>query len=91
MIELIVFLIVGFLAGLLAKALMPGSSNEPGGFWMTALLGIVGAFVGGFLGRAFGFAAPAGSFSFAGIIWAALGAIVVIAIMRLVTGSRRIA
>lgn len=86
----IIFLIVGLIAGALAKAIMPGSSNEPGGWVMTMVLGVVGAFVGGFIGNAlFNTGAAAGSFSLPGILLSTLGAIVVIGIMRLVTGSRR--
>ncbi|MBC7806628.1 MAG: GlsB/YeaQ/YmgE family stress response membrane protein [Akkermansiaceae bacterium] len=86
----IIFLIVGLIAGALAKAIMPGSSNEPGGWLMTMVLGVVGAFVGGFLGNLlFGAGAASGSFSLPGILMATVGAIVVIGIMRLVTGNKR--
>jgi Predicted membrane protein len=89
--EFLIFLLVGLIAGVLAKLIMPGAANEPGGWFMTMILGVVGAFLGGFIGRAMGFggATAAGSFSLAGILWATIGAILVIAIMRLVTGSRR--
>ena len=88
--EFLIFLLVGLIAGVLAKVIMPGSSNEPGGWILTMVLGVVGAFVGGFLGRLTGLGgAASGSFSLAGILWATVGAIVVIAIMRLVTGGRR--
>jgi len=84
--NLIVFLIVGLIAGALAKAIMPGTAKEPGGWFMTMILGVVGAFVGGFVGGAvFPSASAAGSFSVPGILFATLGAIIVIAIMRLVT------
>ncbi|HVK05861.1 MAG TPA: GlsB/YeaQ/YmgE family stress response membrane protein [Armatimonadaceae bacterium] len=89
MLEFLIFLLVGLIAGVLAKAIMPGAANEPGGWLMTMILGVVGAFLGGFVGRALGFGAAAGSFSLAGILWATVGAILVIAIMRLVTGGRR--
>jgi len=90
MISFLIFLLVGLIAGALAKAIMPGSANEPGGWLMTMVLGVVGAFVGGFIGNAlFGSGAASGSFSLAGILMATVGAIVVIGIMRLVTRSRR--
>jgi uncharacterized membrane protein YeaQ/YmgE (transglycosylase-associated protein family) len=47
-------IIIGFLAGVLAKFFMPGK-NEPSGFIMTTILGIVGAFVASYLGQALGF------------------------------------
>jgi len=90
MIGFLIFLLVGLIAGALAKAIMPGSANEPGGWLMTMVLGVVGAFVGGFIGNAlFGTGGASGSFSLPGILMATVGAIVVIGIMRLVTGSRR--
>lgn len=82
----LVFLIVGLIAGALAKAIMPGSSKEPGGWLMTILLGIAGAFVGGFVGSALGI----GGNSFVmQIIMAAVGAMIIIGLLRLFTGSRR--
>jgi uncharacterized membrane protein YeaQ/YmgE (transglycosylase-associated protein family) len=50
-------IIIGFIAGVIAKFLMPGK-NEPSGFILTTILGIVGAFVATFLGQALGFYAP---------------------------------
>jgi uncharacterized membrane protein YeaQ/YmgE (transglycosylase-associated protein family) len=80
--EFLIFLLVGLFAGILAKAIMPGSANEPGGWLMTILLGIAGAYVGGFLGRMVGL----GASGFIGqILTAAVGAIVIIAIARLFT------
>lgn len=67
-------IVIGFLAGLLARFLMPGP-NEPKGFVMTTLLGIAGAFAATFIGRAIGlYGAGAG----AGLIGATLGAILVL-------------
>ena len=83
----LVFLFVGLIAGVLAKAIMPGSAKEPGGWLMTILLGIVGAYVGGFLGRTVLGAAPSNFVMH--IVFATIGAIVIIALMRLFTGSRR--
>lgn len=89
---ILIFLIVGLIAGVLAKAIMPGSANEPGGWLLTMVLGVAGAFLGGFLGQAFGSssAASAGSFSFMGILWATIGAILLIALSRLFTGRRAV-
>jgi uncharacterized membrane protein YeaQ/YmgE (transglycosylase-associated protein family) len=67
-------IIIGFIAGVLAKFLMQGK-NEPSGFILTTILGIVGAFVATFLGQALGFYAPGEG---AGFIGAVVGAIVVL-------------
>lgn len=67
-------IIVGFLAGVVAKFLIPGP-NEPSGFVLTTILGIVGAFVASYLGQALGWYAPGEG---AGIIGAIVGAIIVL-------------
>jgi len=69
-------IIIGFLAGIIAKFIMPGS-NEPSGFILTTILGIVGAFVATWLGHALGWY---GSNQGAGLIGAAVGAIIVLAV-----------
>ena len=69
-------IIIGFIAGVIAKLIMPGS-NEPSGFILTTILGIVGAFVATWLGQAIGgYRAGEG----AGLIGAVVGAIIVLAI-----------
>jgi len=82
----LIFLLVGLIAGIIAKAVMPGARNEPSGWLLTILLGVAGAYVGGWLGTAlFGVTAA----SFVGqILMAAVGAIVIIALLRLFTGGR---
>jgi uncharacterized membrane protein YeaQ/YmgE (transglycosylase-associated protein family) len=76
-------IIIGFLAGLIAKFLMPG--RDPGGFIVTILLGIVGAFVATYLGQAVGwYRADEG----AGFIGAVVGSIIVLLIYRLIVGRR---
>ncbi len=67
-------IVIGFVAGVVAKFLMPGE-NEPSGFILTTILGIVGAFVASFLGQALGFYAPGEG---AGFIGAVVGAIIVL-------------
>ena len=79
------YLIVGLIAGVLAKAIMPGSRNEPGGWIMTIILGLVGGVVGGWLGSLFGIGAGG---IVGAIIMSAIGAIVVIGLLRLLTGNR---
>lgn len=69
-------IIIGFVAGLLAKFIMPGR-NEPSGFILTTLLGIVGAVAATFLGQALGLYRSGEG---AGLIGATVGAILVLAI-----------
>lgn len=83
--HIIVTIIIGLLVGIVAKLLMPG--RDPGGFIITALLGIVGAIVATYLGRALGLYGPNES---AGFIGAVIGAIVLLAIYRLLVGRRRV-
>ena len=78
-------IIIGLIVGIVAKFLMPG--RDPGGFIVTALLGIVGAVVATFLGQAMGIYAAGQS---AGFIGAVIGAIVVLFIYRLLVGRRRV-
>lgn len=73
--------IIGFVAGIIAKFLHPGD-NEPRGFIVTTLLGIAGAFVATYLGHAFGFYRPEES---AGLIGAVVGALVVLVIWGALT------
>ena len=77
-------IIIGFIVGLVAKFLMPG--RDPGGFIVTALLGIIGAVVATFLGQAMGIYAAGQS---AGFIGAVIGAIVVLFIYNLIVRGRR--
>jgi uncharacterized membrane protein YeaQ/YmgE (transglycosylase-associated protein family) len=70
-------IIIGFVAGLIAKFIHPGASNEPSGFILTTVLGIVGAFLATFLGQAVGwYRAGEG----AGLIGAVVGAVIVLAV-----------
>lgn len=81
MFSLIGTIIVGLIVGVIAKVIMPG--RDPGGFIMTALLGIGGSFLGTFVGRMF-----FNRFYTAGWIMSILGAIALLAIYRMVTGRR---
>jgi uncharacterized membrane protein YeaQ/YmgE (transglycosylase-associated protein family) len=69
-------IIIGFVAGVIAKFIMPGP-NEPSGFILTTILGIIGAVVATYLGQAVGWYAPGQG---AGIVGAIVGAIIVLAI-----------
>ena len=85
-INLIIWIVLGFVAGYLAKLIMPGPDG--GGFILTTILGIVGAVVGGWVGGAlFGNSANINDgFSIMGLVFSIIGAIVVLAIYRLATG-----
>lgn len=73
-------IIIGFVVGVIAKLLMPGD-NEPKGFILTTILGIVGAFVATFLGQSVGWYGPGES---AGFIGAVIGAVIVLFIYGLI-------
>jgi len=76
-------IIIGLIVRALAKLVMPG--KDPGGIIITILLGIVGAFVGTFVGRALHMYGPGQS---AGWIMSVIGAVIVLAIYRAITGRR---
>lgn len=77
-------IIIGFVAGVIAKFIMPGD-REPSGFILTTILGIVGAFVASYLGQAIGwYRAGEG----AGFIGAIVGAVVVLFIWGLIAGRK---
>jgi uncharacterized membrane protein YeaQ/YmgE (transglycosylase-associated protein family) len=78
-------IIIGFIAGVIAKFIMPGE-NEPTGFIFTTILGIVGAFVATYLGQVLGWYGPGQG---AGLIGAVFGAIIVLLIYGLIAGRRR--
>jgi len=73
-------IIIGFVAGLIAKFIHPGP-NEPSGFILTTILGIIGAFVATYLGQALGWYRPGEG---AGLIGAVVGAIIVLVIWSMV-------
>jgi uncharacterized membrane protein YeaQ/YmgE (transglycosylase-associated protein family) len=78
-------ILIGFVAGVLAKLITPGD-NEPSGFILTTILGIVGAFVASFLGQALGwYSAGEG----AGLLGATVGAIIVLLVWGAIAGRQR--
>ena len=79
-------LLIGLVVGLVAKALMPG--RDPGGFIITALIGIAGAFVAHMLGRSMGWYTEGQP---AGFIASVIGAILLLAVYRMVVGRKAIA
>ena len=84
----IAYIIIGLVAGLLAKAIMPG--RDPGGAIITILLGIVGSIIGGFIGSALLGYGRAGDVNrpgfFMSLVLATVGAVIVLAVYRLITG-----
>ena len=80
------WILFGLVVGALAKLVMPG--RDPGGIIVTMLLGIAGAVLGGFLGRAMGLYGPGEP---AGFIGSFVGAVVLLALYRMMIGRRRIA
>jgi uncharacterized membrane protein YeaQ/YmgE (transglycosylase-associated protein family) len=82
MFDLLKFAIAGLIIGVIAKLIMPG--RDPGGIIMTAVIGMVGALVGTFAGRFLGF----GARYEAGWIMSILGAIILLAIYRMIAGRR---
>jgi uncharacterized membrane protein YeaQ/YmgE (transglycosylase-associated protein family) len=84
---IIAFLVLGLLAGAIAKAIMPG--EDPGGILVTTVIGVAGALIGGFLAAALFNAHPLDDF-FDVSTWltAIFGSIILLAIYRIVTGNR---
>ena len=76
-------LLIGLLVGIVAKALMPG--RDPGGFIITALIGVAGAFLAHFIGRQMGWYTEGQA---AGFLASVGGAIILLALYRMVAGRR---
>jgi len=84
---IIAFIILGLLAGAIAKALLPG--DDPGGFIVTAIIGIAGALIGGFLAGALFDADPLDDFfDISTWLTAIVGSIILLVIYRAVAGRR---
>ena len=79
MLHLLWIIIIGFVAGAVAKLIMPG--KDPGGFIITIVLGIVGALLATFLGRLVGWYQPGQG---AGFVAAIVGSVILLAIYRLI-------
>jgi len=78
-------IMIGFIAGVIAKFIMPGD-NEPAGFILTTILGIVGAFVASYLGHALGWYRTDEG---AGLIGAVVGSIIVLFVYGLIAGRQQ--
>jgi len=83
MFAILSWVVFGLVIGIIAKLLMPG--KDPGGFIVTILLGVAGALVGGFIGRAMGFY---GDGQGAGWLMSILGAIILLALYRMLVRRR---
>ena len=84
---IIAFLILGLLAGTIAKAILPG--EDPGGFLVTMVIGVVGALIGGFLASAIFGAHPLDEFfDISTWITAIVGSVLLLWVWRMVAGSR---
>ncbi|MDL2340409.1 MAG: GlsB/YeaQ/YmgE family stress response membrane protein [Pseudomonadota bacterium] len=81
---IIVWIVIGGLAGAIAKLLMPG--RDPGGCIITVLLGVAGALLSGFLGQKLGWYKPGQG---AGFLAAVVGAFILLLLYRLIAGRRR--
>jgi uncharacterized membrane protein YeaQ/YmgE (transglycosylase-associated protein family) len=79
------WIILGLIAGAIAKFIMPG--DDPGGIFITIILGIVGAVVGGFIASALGLGGLDG-FSLGTLLLAILGSILLLIIYRMTIGKR---
>lgn len=83
---ILAWIVLGLIAGAIAKAIMPG--RDPGGFIVTAIIGIVGAVIGGFLGNMlFGLGGVTGV-DIRSILLAVVGSLVLLWVYRLTTRSR---
>jgi uncharacterized membrane protein YeaQ/YmgE (transglycosylase-associated protein family) len=78
-------IIIGFIVGVIAKFIVPGDRTEPKGFILTAILGIVGAFVATYLGQSVGWYAPGES---AGFLGGVVGAVIVLFVYGLFAGRQ---
>jgi uncharacterized membrane protein YeaQ/YmgE (transglycosylase-associated protein family) len=78
-------IIIGFIVGVIAKFIMPGDKTEPKGFILTAILGIVGAFVATYLGQAVGWYNSGES---AGFLASVVGAVALLFVYGLIMGRQ---
>ena len=81
--DMLLWIVFGLVVGLVAKLIMPG--HDPGGILLTIVLGIVGALLGGWVGRVLGLYREGEA---AGFIMAVVGAVIILALYRLITPYR---
>jgi uncharacterized membrane protein YeaQ/YmgE (transglycosylase-associated protein family) len=80
-------IIIGLIAGIVAKFLVPGTRNEPSGYVLTAILGVIGAIVATSLGQWVGWYGPDEG---AGLIGAVVGAVLVLVVWSMVAKNRQV-
>jgi len=83
--DLLLWVVFGLVVGIVAKLIMPG--NDPGGIFLTIILGVVGAMLGGWVGRMMGLYREGEP---AGFIMAVVGAVIILGLYRLVMPGRRV-
>ncbi|MDR7383213.1 MULTISPECIES: GlsB/YeaQ/YmgE family stress response membrane protein [Promicromonospora] len=83
------FLILGLIAGVIARIVIPG--KQPGGFWLTLLLGVLGAMLGGWLGGLIFNVSLDEFWSWESWLFSVIGAIIVILIVQAIFGRRKTA
>ena len=84
MFAIIGWIVFGLIAGVIAKAIMPG--RDPGGAIITILLGIAGSVIGGFIGRSLFYRAESEPGTIMSMVFAVIGAIILLAAYRLIKG-----
>jgi uncharacterized membrane protein YeaQ/YmgE (transglycosylase-associated protein family) len=82
--SLVAWIVLGLLAGIIAKALVPG--RDPGGCFLTIVIGVVGALLGGWLSTVLGYGGLSGRLDWRNLIIAVLGSVVLLILLRLVRG-----
>ena len=85
MFAIIGWIVFGLIAGIIAKAIMPG--RDPGGAIITILLGIAGSVVGGFIGRSLFYSSESAPGTIMSMVFAVIGALVLLAAYRLIRGQ----
>ncbi len=85
--SILAWIVLGLIAGAIAKTLMPG--DDPGGFIVTALIGIVGAVIGGFLGNTL-LGRDLSGFSLWSLVLAVIGALLLLWVYRMTTKRKRV-
>jgi uncharacterized membrane protein YeaQ/YmgE (transglycosylase-associated protein family) len=86
MMGILAWIVLGLVAGAIAKLLMPG--DQRGGCLLTTLLGVAGALVGGFIGRQLGYGGVE-TFSWSSLLWAVIGSFVLLLVFGLLFKKRR--
>ena len=84
MLSIIGWIVFGLIAGIIAKAIMPG--KDPGGAIVTILLGIAGSVIGGFIGQRLFYGDASGPGTIMSMVFAVIGAIILLALYRVIRG-----